>query len=876
MTAEQANASSQPAPRETAEARVPRATYRLQFNRTFTLRRAIELVPYLHDLGVSHVYASPLLKACPGSTHGYDVCDYSQINPEIGTEQELEELVSLLRRHDMGLVLDIVPNHMGICGRNNAWWWDVLQNGRNSRFAEYFDIDYDSPDPRLRGKALVPVLGDFYGRVLERGELQLVHEQGETFLAYHEHRFPIAPGSLPTHAEAEEMGTRAERVPIAGTLAKLNADLTALDAVIQKQFYRLTDWRHGDAALNYRRFFNIWTLAGVRVEDSRVFGAVHALLLSWYANGWIDGFRVDHPDGLHDPTEYFERLRTAAPHAWIVAEKILQPSEVMPEDWPVAGTTGYEFMRRVTGLFIDPAGEKPLTDIYVEFTGEPTDYGVVVREKQRLVLRELLEAEVNWLTRLLVRISGRHWRYRDLAETELREALIDVTARLPVYCTYVQAHLGRVPDADAEVISETVAWARQRRSSLPPEAFEFIEDLLLLRIRGEAEHEFVMRFQQLTGPTMAKGAEDTACYCFNRLIALNIVSGDPSRFALSPEFFHDRCERAQRRWPNSMLTTSTHDTKRSEDVRMRICLLSEIPSEWRTAVVRWSAINEKYRRGEWPDRNIEYFYYQTLIGAWPLPLERARLVMEKAACEAKQHTSWTRRNPGYDAALRDFVTGTLQDKRFVSELERFVARLIEPGHVNSLAETLLKLTSPGVPDIYQGNELWDWSLVDPDNRRPVDFAMRQRLLAELKNLTVEQVWKRREEGLPKMCVIQKTLQFRRHHAGLFGAQGSYEPLAVYGRRAAHVVAFARTHGNRVALVVAPRLLIRLGDGNYRTPTGKEIWQETRLALPDDWRNSTWHNVLTGKQINGAVGRGMAMLGDVLADFPVALLENTSA
>lgn len=819
--------------------RVPRATYRLQFHRDFTLRRAIELVPYLRDLGISHIYASPLLKALPGSTHGYDVCDHSRINPEIGTEKELEELVAALRRHNMGLVLDIVPNHMGIGGRENAWWWDVLKNGRNSHFAEYFDIDWESPDPRLLGKVLLPVLGDYYGRVLERGELKLVHESGEILLAFHEHRFPITPDTLAVAPES-----------VSEALAKLNADPIALDAAIQKQHYRLAGWRHGNAELNFRRFFDITTLAGIRVEDPRVFGAAHALLLRWYAAGWIDGFRVDHPDGLHDPTEYFERLHAAAPNAWIVAEKILQPGEMITVDWPVAGTTGYEFIRRVTGLFVDPAGEKPLTDIYAEFTGEPTDYGVVVREKQRLVLRDLLEAEVNWLTRLLVRVAAHYWRYRDIAASDLREALIEVTTRLPVYCTYVQAHLGRVPDADAAFISETITWTRQRRPKLPPEAFDLIGDLLLLRLRGETEHEFVMRFQQLTGPTMAKGAEDTACYCFNRLLALNTVGGDPSRFGWSPEFFHDRCGRALRLCPNSMLTTSTHDTKRSGDVRMRLCLLSEIPQRWSTAVVQWSAMNEKHRRGDWPDRNLEYFYYQTLVGAWPLPSHRALVVMEKASREAKQHTSWTRPNPAYDAALKEFVTGTLGDQEFIASLERFVAPLVEPGQINSLAQTLLKLTTPGVPDVYQGEELWDLSLVDPDNRRPVDFETRQRLLAELKRLSIAQVWQRRAEGVPKLWLIQKTLQFRRRHPELFGAESSYEPLQARGEKAAHVVAFAR--GGSVVTIV-PRLVLRLANE----------WENTTLRLPD----GEWFNQLTGETVPGGE-RGLA---DLLRPFPVALL-----
>ena len=818
---------------------VPSSTYRLQFHQGFTLRQATELVPYLSALGISHIYASPLLKACPGSTHGYNVCDHSRINPEIGTEKELEELVAALRGQGMGLVLDIVPNHMGICGRDNAWWWDVLKNGRDSRFAEYFDIDWESPDPRLRGKVLVPVLGDFYGRVMERGELKLAHDQGEAVLCYYEHRFPISPGTLNAPAES-----------IPEFLATLNADRTALDALVQQQHYRLTGWRQGNAELNYRRFFDISTLVGIRVEDPRVFGAAHELILRWYAAGLIDGFRVDHPDGLLDPKEYFERLRAAAPRAWVVAEKILQPGEAIPEDWPVAGTTGYEFMRRVTGLFVDPAGEPGLTDIYAEFTGEPTDYGVVVREKQRLVLRDLLAAEVSWLTRLLVRIAARHWRYRDLPEADLREALVDVAARLPVYCTYVQAHLGRVPDADAAVISETVAWARQRRLDLPPEAFDFIENLLLLRLHGEAEQEFVMRFQQLTGPTMAKGAEDTACYCFNRLIALNIVGGDPSRFGMSPRTFHDRCEEARRRWPHSMLTTSTHDTKRSGDVGMRICLLSEIPREWRQAVFHWSALNEKHRRGDWPDRNLEYFYYQTLVGAWPLPLERALPVMEKASREAKQHTSWTRRNAAYDAAVRNFVTGTLGDQEFVADLESFVGRLVEPGQVNSLAETLLKLTTPGVPDIYQGEELWDLSLVDPDNRRPVDFAARQRLLAEVKTLSAKQVWQRRDEGVPKLWLISRTLALRRAHPEWFGAESSYEPCWARGPKSGHLVAFVRAA--RIVTIV-PRLVAGLKDG----------WGETELRLPA----GAWRDAFSGSEFRN----GSCKLAEVLRVFPLALL-----
>lgn len=816
-----------------------RATYRLQFNRTFGLREAIALVPYLHELGISHVYASPLLKACPGSSHGYDVCDHSQINPEIGTEAELEELVCALRAHDMGLVLDIVPNHMGICGRENAWWWDVLKHGRSGEFAVYFDIDWDAPDPRLHGKVLVPVLQDAYERVLARGELQVLREAGEWLITYQGQRFPLAPDTFAASAE------------LAGpALDQLNADPEALAAVLQKQNYLLAHWREGAARLNYRRFFDISTLAGIRVEDPRVFGAAHATVLRWYANGWIDGFRVDHPDGLYDPTEYFERLRAAAPNAWIVAEKILQPGEMIPEAWPVAGTTGYEFIRRVTGLFVDPAGAAPLTELYAKFTGEPTDYGAVVRDKQRLVLRKLFPAEVGRLTRLLRRIAGGLEGYRDLEDNALREALIEVTTRLPYYCTYVQAHLGRISAADAGVIAETIARSRDCRRDLPPAAFALLADLLLLRINGGSVQEFVMRFQQLTGPAMAKGAEDTACYCFNRLIALNNVGGDPGQFALAPEAFHERCARSQLRWPVAMLTAATHDTKRSGDVRMRLCLLAEVPQRWQVAVAHWTDRNAKYRRGDWPDRNFEYFYYQTLVGAWPLPSDRALVVMEKAAHEAKQHTSWNNPNPAYDGALREFVSATLADQEFVSEVERFVASLRDPGWVNSLAQTLLLLTAPGVPDIYQGTELWDLSLMDPDNRRPVDFAARQRLQDEMKNLSVTEIWQRRKEGLPKLWLIQKTLQFRRQHPQLFGEQSTYKPLQVRGERAGHVVAFAR--GQRVVTVV-PRLVLRRGGS----------WGDTTVRLP----GTGWHNQFTGETSAGPDCR----LGDLLKEFPVALL-----
>ena len=785
-------------------ASVPRATYRLQFHSGFRFQDAMRIAPYLRDLGVTHIYASPLLAARAGSTHGYDVCDFSRINPELGAESDLADFAQLLREHGIGLVLDIVPNHMGIGGPGNLWWWDVLRRGPGSAFAQYFDIDWDSPEPGLRGKVLVPVLGDEYDRALERGELKLTFDRNTFTVRYFDHTFPVSPTSesrlfesaaevcsrrrkeaeVLIAAEARLLPPEATdlREGIDSVMNKINSSSPALRALIEEQHYRLACWRRGDAELNYRRFFNVTTLAGLRVEDERVFRDTHGRVLDWYQRGFISGLRVDHPDGLRDPARYLERLREAAPGAWIVVEKILEPGEELPEDWPVDGTTGYDFTNLVNGLFVDRAGEKPLTDFYAGFTGEPADYRAILHEKKRLVLRELLAAEVTRLTRLLIQMQARAQPVRDFSEAEWREALIELAANFPVYRTYIRAEPFEISETDAAFIQKAITAARQNRPDLPRELFDALTDLLL-RSGASAEphtralkNDFIMRFQQLTGPAMAKGAEDTAFYCYNRLVSLNEVGGDPGQFGIDPESFHDACRRQQVRWPNSMLATSTHDTKRSEDVRARINLLSEMPVAWRETVLRWSAMNGKHRRNGWPDHNSEYLYYQTLVGAWPLSVERAQAYMEKASCEAKQHTDWTRRNATYETALRDFVARTLQDPEFKSDLEQFLTPLVEAGRVNSLAQTLVKLTAPGVPDIYQGTELWDLSLVDPDNRRPVDFEVRRGLLEDAATLSAEEAWRRREEGLPKLWLIRKTLAARAQRPEWFAGTSAYEPL----------------------------------------------------------------------------------------------------
>jgi len=587
----------------------------------------------------------------------------------------------------------------------------------------------------------------------------------------------------------------------------------------------------------------------LRVEDKRVFADTHALILEWLSKEILDGVRVDHPDGLRDPKGYFERLHQASPRAWIVAEKIFEPQERLPSSWPVAGTTGYDFLYRINNLFVDAAGEAPLTDLYREFTGEPTDFAAVVYEKKHLVMREILGSDVNRLTALLVEICERNRRHRDYTRHELHEALPEVIACFPVYRTYVRAEVGEVSEADVRTISETIEKAKANRADLDGDLFDFFRDILLLRVRGELESELVMGFQQLTGPVMAKGVEDTAFYCFNRLVSLNEVGGDPGRFGLSQDRFHAACAETQAEWPYSMLPSSTHDTKRSEDVRVRLNLLSEIPDQWSKAVRQWAAIAEPYRRNGSPDRNTEYLFYQTLVGAWPIGAERLTVYMEKAAREAKTYTSWTKPDQAYESALRAFVEEILYNRDFMAAIESFTMPLVEPGRINSLAQTLLKLTAPGIPDFYQGTELWDLSLVDPDNRRSVDYALRRRLLAELEEMTLEDIWRRNDDGLPKLSVIRQTLKLRREHR-LFAPEHDYRPLACRGLKSYHVVAFAR--GDR-AVTVVPRLVLKLGGS----------WGDSVVALPPGrWRHAFTDDIFGGGELRVA---------NLLRRFPVALL-----
>jgi len=862
----------------------PRATYRLQFNEHFRLADALALAPYFQALGISHLYASPLFAARPHSGHGYDVCDFGRLNPELGTEADLEALVRALRERGMGLVVDIVPNHMGIGTPENAWWWDVLKNGRSSRYAGYFDINWESPDPQLRGKVLLPILGDaahletcagtdqevllpdgikveIVGQasslpVSSRQEAcpttPLTERSDQFVLRYYENLFPLAPASL-----AKDFSQ-----------AEVNAQPSALAELLRQQHYVLASWRDGDARLNFRRFFAVNSLAAVRVEVPAVFDAVHARLGKWIERGWLDGVRVDHPDGLRDPEIYLRRLRGLVGDLWLVVEKILQPEESLPATWPVQGTTGYEFLNQLNGVFIDGKNEAALSSIYAEFTGEQADAGQMVYAKKRLVLETLFTTEVNRLAGLLAQIESRHTGLPAAGDPQIREAIIELAATFPVYRTFVRPEDGAIGEDDVVWIESALESARARRANVAPEVLEFVAGVLQLKLTGKLENEFVARFQQLTGAVMAKGVEDTMFYCLNRFISLNEVGGDPGRFGVAPEEFHEFCRRQQADWPRMMLASSTHDTKRSEDVRARLNVLSEIPDDWGAAVMRWSKLNERHRRNGFPDRNAEYFFYQTLVGVWPIPVERMQAYMEKASREAKQHTDWNEPNSIYDEALKGFIGATLSDREFIADVGRFLAPLADAAQINSLAQTLIKLTAPGVPDIYQGNEVWEFSLVDPDNRRSVDFESRQRLLGETMNLSAKEVWERRDEGLPKLWLIQKALAVRAareqtFHESVVGQASSlpatgrleacpttsYQPLSARGAKADHVLAFAR---GGCVITVVPRLLVEL----------KNHWQDTTLPLPP----GTWRDELTGKTVDGAIS-----MSEIFGEFPVALL-----
>ena len=874
--------------------RTPSSTYRLQLHKGFTFDDAAAIASYLYDLGVTHVYSSPYLQAAPGSMHGYDVVDHQRVNEELGGSEAHQRFSKTLGENGLGQVLDIVPNHMSL-GKENRYWWDVLENGVTSRYASFFDIDWQPQEERLRDKVLVPILGDQYGRALQSGTVKVIRKGVEFQVEAAGQTLPTAPTSLPAilfraaeYAKSDTLSFLAasfgrlpvpeswdrwvilarnrdkvvlskllsrlcaeeERVceAIDQSVSELNGNLDALDDFLTQQNYRLAYWKTADQQLGYRRFFDVNTLIGLRMEREHVFEETHALIVEWLRAGVLDGVRVDHPDGLRDPLEYFHRLREHVPQGWIIGEKILEPGEYLRENWPIDGTSGYDFMNAVMGTQFHPEGMAELTKIYGEFTGQPTAFPPIAHDKKMMVMEQALGSDVNRLTSLFVEICEQNRNQRDFTRVEIQRAIIAISACFAIYRTYVQPDRNEITDEDRSYIQRAVTCARDNRPDIDASLFEFLQDVLTMGVRGKKETEFVLRFQQFTSPVMAKGVEDTAFYCYNRLIAACEVGGDPGRDGLSVEDFHIYNAQMQAHYPLTMTTLSTHDTKRADDVRARLAVLTEMPREFRKILRRWSRMNAKL--GAAIDRNTEYFYYQTVIGAWPIDQERMRTYMEKATREAKQQTSWTANNKEFEDGLNAFIDGTLASPEFCAEVEAFVDRIREAGRVNSLAQTLLKQTSPGVPDLYQGSELWDLSLVDPDNRRPVDYELRQRLLAEMKTLTVEEIVRRGDEGMTKLWTLHQSLCLRREHSEWFRRDAAYTPLEARGRKRSHVVACQR--GDSVVTVV-PRHSLLLGG----------FWVDTTIALPE----GIWINRLSGEGHRG----GIVRLDALLAKFPVALL-----
>ncbi len=877
--------------------RVPTSTYRLQLHANFTFDDAADVAAYVKELGISHVYCSPYLQAAPGSMHGYDVVDHQSVNEELGGEEGHQRFCSRLAELGVGQVLDIVPNHMAI-GPRNRNWWDVLENGPSSRFATWFDIDWHSSEVKLQNKVLIPVLGDQYGRVLTAGQIQIDRDNASLRIRYSDHLYPLAPRSLPAILEraaqyaysptlsfladslsrlpvpdatdTDAINSRhRDKVVIYGLLQRfceehpeaslaidkavgeLNADRDALDALLDLQHYRLAYWRTADQELGYRRFFDVNTLVGLRVERQHVFEETHRRILDWLNEGVLDGVRVDHPDGLRDPLQYFARLRQRSADAWIIGEKILEPEEYLRDSWPIQGTSGYDFLNVCNCWLMDPEGLKELTQIYGDFTQESTDFAAIAHDKKLNVEHEALGSDVNRLASLFVEICENNRDRRDFTRAEIRRAIREVAAGFWVYRTYVVPEREEITEEDRLQVSNAVERAKGHRPDLDGGLLDFIGDVLLLHSRGALETEFVYRFQQFTSPVMAKGVEDTAFYCYNRMIGLNEVGGAPDRDGLTSLEFLDYCARMQASHPLTMTTLSTHDTKRSDDVRARLAVITEVSGQWRSFLRRWSRSNASLKTRGMPDRNTEYFLYQTMIGVWPIERDRLTAYMEKAAREAKQQTSWTQQNKEFEDALKFFIERLYGSEEFIAAIGEFVGRIITPGRVNSLAQTLLKCTAPGVPDTYQGSELWDLHLVDPDNRGPINYTARRSLLSELEaGMPVEEMLKRMDSGMPKLWILYCALGLRRREPELFGADSDFTPLMVDGKKAEHAMGYLRA-GSLATIV--PRWNLKLA-GN---------WSNTTVELP----GKRWRNVLTNEVSNG----GRVSMSGLLRRFPVALL-----
>jgi (1->4)-alpha-D-glucan 1-alpha-D-glucosylmutase len=943
--------------------RIPSCTYRLQFNRQFTFAQAREITPYLRKLGVSDAYASPYFQARAESLHGYDITDHNKLNAAIGSREDYDAWIAELHAHEMGQVLDFVPNHMGIGEPLNAWWMDVLENGPSSAHAQFFDIDWHPLKTDLHDKVLLPILGDQYGRVLERGELKAHFEAGAFFICYYKHELPMAPGTyryileialqnLAPHkdedfyAELQSILTALEYLPkrtetdpekiaerarekeiikrrlerrcheapqvqqaIDQALAQINGrpgdprSFDALDELLNAQSYRLAFWRVAAEEINYRRFFDVNDLAAIRQEVPEVFDATHQLVVDLVRVGAVTGLRIDHPDGLYLPREYFEKLQRRCAEAlgiplppdgraiYMLVEKILTGPEPLRKDWPVHGTTGYDFANQVTQLLVDPSAEAAITNAFRRFIGHSLHFGHLVYAKKLQVMRLALANDVNVLGNMVDRLSEQNRWFRDFTLQALALAVRETIACFPVYRTYVEPDRP-VSEEDRQVIERAITAAKRRNPGIEGSVFNFLRDVLLLRFpenlddNARAEHtNFVLKFQQYTGPIMAKGVEDTAFYIFNRLAALNEVGGEPQQFGSSVETFHQRNQDRQRDWPATLLTTSTHDTKRSEDVRARMVAISEMPEAWRHFIQRARALNRRSKKRieevDAPDPNEEYLLYQTLLGTWPVTptgaadqnitpeyVERIQAYMNKALNEAKLNTSWIQPNEEWLGATRDFVGKILAPSaknKFLPTLYPLVEDIARFGAINSLSQTLLKLTSPGAPDIYQGNEIWDFSLVDPDNRRPVDYQRRREMLDSLCSSKPEELFQNWPDGRIKMFLTHRLLRFRNEHVDLF-KRGGYLPINASGTFADCCVGFARELDRQWIVVIAPRLSSRVG-----FPPVSERWQDTVVDLPENLSLEHARDIFTGREFSSQDRQ--LKLADALSILPFAAITN---
>ncbi|MGD0885015.1 MAG: malto-oligosyltrehalose synthase [Thermodesulfovibrionales bacterium] len=990
--------------------RIPVATYRLQFNHGFGFSEAGKILEFLHELGITDIYASPYFRARKGSLHGYDIVDPNALNSEVGTEQEYDEFVSELKLHGMGQILDIVPNHMCI-DSDNPWWIDVLENGPSSYYAEFFDIDWSPAVRKLTNKILLPILGDQYGKVLERQELQLSFEEGSFFIYYYDNKLPILHNTyifilqhriddlknivatedphfiellsiitalrhLPPYTEKDperiaerhrekEIITKRlltlcdespeikafldENVRIFNGIRGDQKSFNLLDELLREQVWRLSYWRVAAEEINFRRFFDINNIAATRMEDPRVFEETHRLILQLISEGKVTGLRIDHPDGLYDPAGYFKRLQrccfvrrrtfeeegrgkgnvpsgenqadfepcqsrqydeivASEPQFkpfYVIGEKILTKGEKLPDDWPIFGTTGYVFLNSLNGIFVEPGNAKSFDKVWSRFIKANINFQDIVYEKKKLVMQVTMSGEISTLGHFLNTITEKNRHTRDFTLNSLTRAIVEVIACFPIYRTYINA--ASINDRDRQYIEPAISKAKRKNPAISSSLFDFLKEVLLLEYPEEISEEnkrewldFIMKFQQVTSPVMAKGIEDTAFYIYNRMVSLNEVGGNPERFGTPLDTFHGQNIERNKYWPHALIATSTHDTKRSEDVRARINVLSEIPEKWSECLIRWSRLNKKKKTviegQDVPDRNEEYLLYQTLIGAWPNEAadaveyevfkKRIRDYMVKAIREAKVNTSWISPNTAHEEAAISFIDAIMDNtpsNTFLKDLKPFQKMISHYGMLNSLSQTLLKITSPGVPDFYQGTELWDFSLVDPDNRRPVDYRVRSKLFDQLKKSELEigplelsrKLTTGKDDGRIKLYLIYKALTYRRENRALF-EKGEYIPLEAGGVKAENVCAFSRRAENSTVLVATPRFFTKLIQKSGKIPLGKAVWNDSVVLIPFETPGAPYRNLFTGETVKTLDLRGITVMyfSDVFSSFPVALMART--